>query len=75
MADLKISQLNALAGSNLATADLVAVVDSSASETKKLTITDLITNGVSIIADDAIPEQKYYLKLVVLERQILQMQR
>ena len=58
MADLKISQLNALAGSNLATADLVAVVDSSASETKKLTITDLITNGVSIIADDAIPGAK-----------------
>ena len=36
MADLKISELAALAGNNLATADLVAVVDSSASETKKL---------------------------------------
>ena len=46
MADLKISELSALAGSDVATGDLVAVVDSSASETKKLTIGDLIANGV-----------------------------
>ena len=38
MADLKISELSALAGSNLASADLVAVVDSSASEQKLLVI-------------------------------------
>ena len=58
MADLKISELNALAGSGLATGDLVAVVDSSASETKKLTVGDLVANGVTLIADDTIPGAK-----------------
>ena len=58
MADLKISELSALAGSNLASADLVAVVDSSASETKKLTIGDLVANGVTLISDDTIPGAK-----------------
>ncbi len=58
MADLKISELNALAGSALATGDLVAVVDSSASETKKLTIGDLIANGVTVISDATIPGAK-----------------
>ena len=58
MADLKISELNALAGSALATGDLVAVVDDSASETKKLTIGDLIANGVTVISDATIPGAK-----------------
>ena len=58
MADLKISQLAALAGANLATADQLAVVDSSASETKKLTVGDLVANGVTLIADDTIPGAK-----------------
>ena len=58
MADLKISALNALSGSDLAAADLAAVVDSSASETKKLTIGDLIANGVTLISDDTIPGAK-----------------
>ena len=58
MADLKISELSALAGSNLASGDLVAVVDSSASETKKLTIGDLVANGVTLISDDTIPGAK-----------------
>jgi hypothetical protein len=58
MADLKISQLSALAGSALATGDLVAVVDSSASETKKLTVGDLVANGVTLISDDTIPGAK-----------------
>lgn len=58
MADLKISELNALAGSALATGDLVAVVDSSASETKKLTVGDLVANGVTLISDDTIPGAK-----------------
>ena len=58
MADLKISQLAALAGANLAAADEVAVVDSSASETKKLTVGDLVANGVTLIADDTIPGAK-----------------
>ena len=58
MADLKISELAALAGTNLATADLVAVVDSSASETKKLTVGDLVANGVTLISDATIPGAK-----------------
>jgi hypothetical protein len=58
MADLKISELNALAGSALATGDLVAVVDASASETKKLTVGDLVANGVTLISDDTIPGAK-----------------
>jgi hypothetical protein len=58
MADLKISELSALAGSNLATGDLVAVVDDSASETKKLTVGDLIANGVTLISDSTIPGAK-----------------
>ena len=58
MADLKISDLNALTGSALATGDLVAVVDSSASETKKLTVGDLIANGVTVISDATIPGAK-----------------
>ena len=58
MADLKISELNALAGADLATADVVAVVDTSASETKKLTVTALVENAVDFIADDSIPSAK-----------------
>ena len=58
MADLKISELNALAGSNLVAADELAIVDDSASETKKITVSDLITNGVTVISDDSIPGAK-----------------
>ena len=58
MADRKISELNSLTGSALATGDLVAVVDTSASETKKLTVGALIENGVDLIADDSIPGAK-----------------
>ena len=58
MADLKISELNALAGADVVAADLVAVVDASASETKKLSIGDLITNGVTVISDNSIPGAK-----------------
>ena len=58
MADRKISELNALTGSALATGDLVAVVDTSASETKKLTVGDLVANGVTLISDDTIPGAK-----------------
>jgi len=58
MADLKISELAALAGSNLVAADELAIVDDSASETKKITVSDLIANGVTVISDDAIPGAK-----------------
>ena len=61
MADTKISALNALTGPNLETsADLVAVVDSSAGETKKATVAALMSvpqnsqnAGYTIVAADA----------------------
>jgi len=58
MADLKISELSALAGANLVAADELAIVDDSASETKKITVSDLIANGVTVISDDSIPGAK-----------------
>ena len=58
MADLKISELTALTGANLATGDELAIVDTSASETKKITIQNLIESGVDLIADGSIPSAK-----------------
>jgi hypothetical protein len=58
MADVKISALNSLAGADLVAADVVAVVDDSASETKKLTVSDLIANGTTLISDATIPSAK-----------------
>jgi protein involved in polysaccharide export with SLBB domain len=49
MADLKISQLNSLAGGSLASTDVVAVVDTSASETKKITSLELVQYGYGLI--------------------------
>jgi len=49
MADLKISQLNSLAGSSLANNDVVAVVDTSASETKKITSKELVQYGYGLV--------------------------
>ena len=58
MADAKISALTQLAGGDLAAGDLLAVVDNSASETKSLTVSDLVANGVTLISDDTIPGAK-----------------
>jgi hypothetical protein len=58
MADLKISELAALAGTDLAAGDLLAVVDVSASETKRIAIQDAIGYGVTLIADATIPGAK-----------------
>lgn len=58
MADLRISELPALAGANLAAGDLLPVVDVSASETKKITVTDLVGNATTLIADATIPSAK-----------------
>ncbi len=58
MANLKISDLPALAGADLAADDLLVAVDTGAAASKKLTIGDLIANGVTLIADDAIPGAK-----------------
>jgi hypothetical protein len=58
MADLRISELAALAGANLAAGDLLPIVDLSASETKKITVTDLVGNATTLIADATIPGAK-----------------
>jgi hypothetical protein len=58
MANLKISELPALAGADLAANDLVLAIDTGAATSKKLTVGDLITNGVTLIANDAIPGAK-----------------
>jgi hypothetical protein len=58
MADLRISELVTLAGSSLAANDLLPIVDSSASETKKISVTDLVGNGATLIADATIPGAK-----------------
>jgi len=58
MADLKITQLAALAGADLAAGDLLPVADVSASETKKITVTDLVGNATTLIADATIPSAK-----------------
>lgn len=58
MADLRISELTALAGANLAAGDLLPIADVSASETKKITVTDLVGNATTLIADATIPSAK-----------------
>lgn len=58
MADLRISELAALAGGDLAAGDLLAIADVSASETKKITVTDLVGNASTLIADATIPGAK-----------------
>jgi len=58
MADLRISELAALAGVDLVAADQLAIADASASETKRITVTDLVGNAVTLIADDTIPGAK-----------------
>lgn len=58
MADLRISELTALSGVNLAAGDLLPIVDVSASETKKITVTDLVGNATTLIADATIPSAK-----------------
>ena len=58
MADLKITELAALAGADLAAADLLAVADISASETKRITVSDFTGKAVTLIADATIPGAK-----------------
>jgi hypothetical protein len=58
MADLKISQLSAISAAELQATDPLALADLSASETKKVTIKDLIEGGVLLIDDASIPGAK-----------------
>jgi len=58
VADLRISELPSLSGTDLAATDLVPVADLSASETKKLTGKELIQNGIALIDNGTIPGAK-----------------
>lgn len=58
MSDLKITELSSLAGGDLTAADVLPVADISASETKKVTVTDLIGFGSALLADATIPSAK-----------------
>ena len=52
MADLQISQLPSLAEANIAATDELAIVDKSASETKKVTANALGEKGVASFISD-----------------------
>ena len=58
MADLKISQLPALASASVAAGDQLAIVDTSASETKRVGADELVNAGVRLMPNSAIPWAK-----------------
>lgn len=58
MADLRISQLSALSEAALQSSDDLAIVDGSASETKKISAKDLVQGAVALIDNDSIPGSK-----------------
>lgn len=58
MPDLRITELQTLTGANLAAGDYLPLADISASESKKITVTDFLGNAVTLIADDTIPSGK-----------------
>lgn len=58
MADLRISELAALAGVSLAGGDLLPIVDVSAGETKKITVEDAFGYGITLVNDASIPGAK-----------------
>ena len=58
MADLRISELAALASADLVAGDFLAVADISASESKKITVTGFIGQAITLVADATIPSGK-----------------
>lgn len=58
MPDLRITELQTLAGADLAAGDYLPLADVSASESKKITVTDFVGNAVTLIADATIPSGK-----------------
>lgn len=58
MADLRITELAALSSGDLAAGDFLAIADVSASESKKITVTDFTGKAVTLIADATIPGAK-----------------
>ena len=58
MADLKITSLPALAEGSIQGTDVLALADLSATETKKVTVKDLVAAAVAVIDDGDIPAAK-----------------
>lgn len=58
MADQTISQLVELSGAALAPSDLLAIVDLSSSETKKIKTVELVQNGIALTASGSIDISK-----------------
>ncbi|MFZ9570533.1 MAG: hypothetical protein ACO28M_11900, partial [Vulcanococcus sp.] len=58
MPDLKISQLNPLTEALVAAGDELAIVDASASETKKIGAQALVGAGITLLPNAAIPWAK-----------------
>ena len=58
MADIQVQQLPALAGNALAADDVALVVDVSAGEARKVTVSDLIGSGSALIGNGTIPSAK-----------------
>ena len=58
MADLRLSELVALASGDLSADDLLLVSDVSASQSKRITVVDLTGRAVTLIADATIPSGK-----------------
>ena len=58
MPDLEISKLPPISGALLQAADPLALADLSASETKKVTVKDLVQGGIALIDDGSIPGSK-----------------
>jgi hypothetical protein len=72
VADLRITELAALAGVDLAAADLLPIADISASETKKITVTDFFGNASTLIADATIPSGKILFAAGTIPGTVLQ---
>jgi hypothetical protein len=58
MPDLRISELAPVGAAALAATDPLALADLSASETKKVTVKDLLQGGIAFIDDGSIPGSK-----------------
>ena len=58
MADKKITELNQLAQADVNAADMAAVADVSANETRKVSVPDLAQAGIRLMSDGSIPGAK-----------------
>ena len=59
MADARITELAPLIASNAQpTVDVLAVADVSTTETKKITLADVVESGIGSVADGSIPGKK-----------------